>query len=61
MGNNDCWDKFARSGNIYDYLSYIACTVERDMDKMSGDKKEGGSPDDNFGCDRDGTFSHARG
>lgn len=61
MRNNEHWEKFARSGNIYDYLSYIACTVERGMDKKNGDKKEGGSLNDNIGCDGNGSFSHARG
>lgn len=61
MINSEYWDKFARSGNINDYLSYIACTVERGMDKRNGNKKAGDSPNDNHGCDGNGAFSHARG
>ncbi|SHL68468.1 hypothetical protein SAMN02745136_05466 [Anaerocolumna jejuensis DSM 15929] len=61
MRNNEYWEIFARSGNIHDYLSYIACTVERGMEVRNGSKKEGGSHNDSNGCDGNGSFSHARG
>lgn len=61
MRNNEYWERFAKSGNIYDYLSYIACTVERGMENYCGNKREGGSLNDGIGCDGDGSFSHARG
>ncbi len=61
MQNKEHWERFAKSGNIYDYLSYIACTVEKGMEMRNGSKREDGSLDDGIGCDGNGSFSHARG
>lgn len=34
MKNYDDWKKFVRTGKIDDYLRYIACTQEKDMDEF---------------------------
>ncbi|BCJ93153.1 hypothetical protein acsn021_07220 [Anaerocolumna cellulosilytica] len=59
MKNHDSWEKFAKSGNIFDYLSYIACTVEDCSQLLSRDNKEGGECNANDGCDGDGFVGHA--
>lgn len=59
MKNYDSWEKFAKTGNIMDYLSYIACTVEDSTHKGSEDSKEGGYLSDNDTGIGDGFVSHA--
>lgn len=59
MRNNDSWEKFAKSGNIYDYLSYIACTVEDFTQLLSRESEEGEYLSDNNTGVRDGSISHA--
>lgn len=59
MKNNDSWEIFAKSGNIYDYLSYIACTVEDYSHLLSKESEEGGYSSDNNTGVRDGIIGHA--
>ena len=58
MINNDSWEKFAKSGNIYDYLSYIACTVEDFSQMLSRESKEGDYLSDNNAGTGDGVIGH---
>lgn len=59
MKNNDSWNKFTKSGNIYDYLSYIACTVEDFTGLLIKESKEGEYLSDNNTGTRDGSIGHA--
>ncbi len=69
MKNYDYWNSFARTGNINDYLNYIACTQEefgeetiqpRDVSKKSvGKNKEGGLIAGINNSDGNGSISHA--
>ena len=59
MENFDYWEKFAKSGNISDYLSYIACTVEKCEHLLSSDSKEGGDSNGCNNCNGDGFIGHA--
>ncbi len=59
MKNNDSWEKFAKSGNIYDYLSYIACTVEDFTQLLSAESKEGEYLSDINTGTGDGSVGHA--
>lgn len=36
MKNYDGWKKFIHSGRIDDYLNYIACTKEDNLDEIIG-------------------------
>lgn len=59
MRNNyDYWEKFAKTGNIFDYLNYTACTAE-DSQLLSRVNKEGGLSNDNDSCAGDGAAGHA--
>jgi hypothetical protein len=45
MKNYDDWKQFIQTGKINDYLNYIACTREcniEEMDKLTQSAKEGG-------------------
>ncbi|MDF2543247.1 MAG: hypothetical protein K0S47_2965 [Herbinix sp.] len=46
MKNDDYWNLFAKTGDIYDYLNYIACTSEEISEELmpdfSSSEKEGG-------------------
>jgi hypothetical protein len=59
MRNKNYWEKFEKTGNILDYLSYTACTVEELNQLLSIDNKEGGNNDDSSLSNRSGLIDHA--
>ncbi len=59
MKNKDYWERFAKTGNIFDYLNYTACTAEDCTQLLSGENKEGGYSDDGNLSDGDGLIDHA--
>ncbi len=59
MKNKDYWERFAKTGNILDYLNYTACTVEELNQLLSIDNKEGGYNDDSNLSDGDSLIDHA--
>jgi hypothetical protein len=59
---NKYWESFIRTGKIDDYLNYIACAREENMDeyeKTVDRKKEGGFNAGVNGRDGDSTVGHA--
>ncbi len=59
MRNKDYWERFAKTGNIMDYLNYTACTVEELNQLLPIENKEGGYSDDSSISDGDGLVDHA--
>lgn len=59
MRNYDYWEKFAKTGNILDYLNYTACTAEELNQLLSIADEEGGNSDDGSLSDGDGFIDHA--
>ncbi len=59
MKNYEYWEKFAKTGDILDYLNYTACTAEDLTQLLSREIKEGGYSDDSNLCDGDGLIDHA--
>jgi hypothetical protein len=57
--NSDYWEKFSKTGNIFDYLNYTACTAEDCTQLLSRENKEGGYNNDRDGCAGDGFTSNA--
>lgn len=63
MSDNREWKQFEKTGNIFDYLNYTACTCESSMNgqtKLYNENKEG---DNNIrhNCNRDNSVFHAYG
>lgn len=59
---NKYWENFVKTGRIYDYLNYIACTRDENMEDYESTAKgteEGGFSAGIDGRDGDGTVSHA--
>lgn len=54
MTDQDYWNKFVRTGNVYDYLQYTACTKE-DRYGLADKTKEGGPNSGEDKSDRNGT------
>ncbi|MDF2586877.1 MAG: hypothetical protein K0S41_718 [Anaerocolumna sp.] len=59
MKNINYWDRFAKTGNISDYLNYIACTSEESTQYIAKENEEGGYRGDSITCDGDSLISHA--
>lgn len=59
MKNQDYWNQFVKTGNIYDYLSYTACTQEDKCGYLLDDVKEGELEIGIGRSDRDGPVSNA--
>lgn len=59
MSNLDYWERFERTGNIKDYLNYIACTSEESMVQQANRIEEGGCLRDSIISNRNGFISHA--
>lgn len=58
MNHEEYWERFTKTGNVYDYLSYTACTIEQSIGYEIETHKEGGNTDYNR-IDRDGIVCHA--
>ncbi len=59
---NRYWERFIKTGKIDDYLNYIACTREENVDqydKAVNSNEEGGFSAGVNSRDGDGTVSHA--
>lgn len=59
---NKYWESFFKTGRIDDYLNYIACTREENLeeyDKVVESNEEGGYHAGANGSDGDGIISHA--
>lgn len=54
MNDQDYWEKFIKTGNIYDYLNYTACTREDSYGQMANSTKEGEPRSDYYNSDRNG-------
>ncbi len=59
MKNNDYWERFAKTGNILDYLNYTACTAEESNQLLTKESEEGGYRDGSGLSDGDGPIDHA--
>ncbi|MBE5967180.1 MAG: hypothetical protein E7255_09475 [Lachnospiraceae bacterium] len=61
MKNYDYWEKFVCTGKIDDYLNYIACTREEELEEfgqMVPNSKEGGFCAGINYCDGNGSVGH---
>lgn len=54
MNNQDYWKRFVKTGNIYDYLNYTACTREDRYRSSAVIVKEGEQGSGNDKSDRNG-------
>jgi hypothetical protein len=59
MKLEDYWERFAKTGNVYDYLNYIACTSEDSTQQSVKEYKEGGYIGDSSSCNGDSSICHA--
>ncbi len=59
MSDQDYWDKFVKTGNVYDYLNYTACTRQDEDGQMSKSKSEGEPRSGENNSDRNGTEGDA--
>lgn len=59
MNNLGYWERFEKTGNINDYLNYIACTCEDLNSSVLNKNEEGGCISDSIICNRDGFVGHA--
>lgn len=54
----DYWEKFLKTGNVYDYLNYTACSLE-DSTGYIVEKNDKGGYSDNNDVNRDSINGHA--
>lgn len=54
MNNQDYWEKFIQTGNIFDYLNYTACTREDSYIQAVDQVEEGGYGSGSDNSDRNG-------
>lgn len=59
MKDSECWKRFAKTGNVMDYLNYTACTIEDCTRLIAKVDEEGGFSGDNINGDGNGSISHA--
>ena len=59
MTDQDYWEKFVKTGNVYDYLNYTACTRQDKYGQMTGSYKEGGAKSGDYNSDRNGPEGYA--
>ena len=52
------WEKFIKTGNVYDYLNYTACSLETSEGFVIEESSKGGYGDNND-FNRDSINSHA--
>lgn len=52
------WERFEKTGNINDYLSYTACTTEDYVMHIEKENREGGHNGDSINCDGNGIISN---
>lgn len=55
---SEYWDKFSKTGNVFDYLNYTACTLENSTESDLENNEEGGLGVDNY-TNRDSNSYHA--
>ncbi len=56
MNQETYWERFAKTGNVLDYLNYIVCKEKKDGIE---DSKEGEKIGDSISCNGNGAISHA--
>lgn len=60
MKNYDYWKQFIRTGKVDDYLTYIACTREDNMEEYLVDKIKEGDFSADINCrNGNGSVGHA--
>ncbi|NMB42864.1 MAG: hypothetical protein GX995_01875 [Clostridiales bacterium] len=59
MTDQDYWEKFVKTGNVYDYLNYTACTRQDKYGQMTGSYKEGEPKSGDYNSDRNGPEGYA--
>lgn len=59
MKDLDYWEKFVKSGNVYDYLNYTACTRQDQYGQMTNSIKEGEPISGDYNSDRNGPEGYA--
>ncbi len=59
MRNPEYWKRFEKTGNISDYLNYIACTDENCTRHMAEEEEEGGFGGGGIDSDRDSVIRNA--
>lgn len=55
---SEYWDKFSKTGNIFDYLNYTACTLESSTESDLENNEEGGLGVNSY-TNRDSNSYHA--
>lgn len=54
MNDKDYWEKFVKTGNVYDYLNYTACTRQDRFGHMTASVKEGEPRSGDYNSNRNG-------